>query len=421
MPYHNSTLDQILDMEALKREISEFSHVTYPSECAVPEDLKALVEMMLRPNPRDRPTTQQLLSHASVVRQLAALHRTMSYHESIVQHNVREVSTTQLARDPPRDQARDQLALSSDSISLSDSTSSLPRLITPPMTRRASDINARPVPQTPPTDAKNSAPKKDPGRTKFSNRFNRQNARASSYFKPNSFTNGIPNTGSGIPRSPRASAIPSSFMASPPPSLGSTPLPSYDDLFEYFKTNKMAPSIAVPTSAVSSGFKLTPVNSSLAPLWKQVANLILFLLRIYQGYFGCGDLASPARSHMLVLHVLAAVTLVLSVHKKQKIPQIVATCLLLLWTLAYYLTRNYCTPLIADLPAEQLTQPSLAVLAYATLCYALALVLLFADQQIERWFGWNVEPESKEQKTYAGGEVDWNALRQQLQQLKKRH
>ncbi len=408
-------------MEALKREICEFSHVTYPAECAVPEDLKALVELMLRPNPRDRPTTQQLLSHVTVVQKLAALHRTMSYHESIVQHNVREVSTTQLTRDQARDQARDQLALSSDSISLSDSTSSLPRLITPPMTRRASDINTRPTPQTSTAaDAKNSAvPKKDPGRTKFSNRFSRQNARASSYFKPNSFTNGIPS--SGIPpRSPRASNnIPSSFMASPPPSLGSTPLPSYDDLFEYFKTNKMAPNLA-PNTTASTSVKLTPVNSSLAPVWKQVANLLLFLLRMAQSAVGCSSLAHTAPSHQYVLVVLAAVTLLLSVHKRTKIPQIVITCLLWLWTGAYYLSGRYCTPLLADLAAAPLTAPSLSALAYATLCYALALVLLFADQQIERLMGWNAEQDSKEQKSYAQGEVDWNAVRQQLQQLKKR-
>jgi hypothetical protein len=224
----------------------------------------------------------------------------MSYHESIVQSNVREVTTQ--ARDQPRDQP---LSLT-DSVSLSDSTSSLPRLVTPPITRRASEVHVRAVPADIRASAEvpsSPAAKRDPGRTKFSNRFSRQNARASSYFKPNSFTNGAANTSS---RSPRAQ-IPSSFMASPPPSLGSTPLPSYDDLFEYFKSNKLAPLVPAPRAPVAA--------SSLAPTWRQIANLGLFVLRLGLGYFGCGPLAVPAPAHFTVLLMLSAATLMLAVHK----------------------------------------------------------------------------------------------------------
>jgi hypothetical protein len=205
-------------------------------------------------------------------------------------------------------------------------------------------------------------------------------------------------------------------MASPPPSLGSTPLPSYDDLFEYFKSNKMVPNLATATPT-SPSLKVTPVSSSLAPRWKQVANLLLFVLRMFQGYFGCGPLASPAWSHVTVLQVVAAVILMLAMQKKTKIPQIILTCLLWLWTGSYYFTERYCAPLIADLAAEQLTVQSPAALFYATLCYALALVLLFADQQIERAFGWSSEHEGKDTKSYAHNEVDWNQLRQQIEQL----
>jgi hypothetical protein len=102
--------------------------------------------------------------------------------------------------------------------------------------------------------------------------------------------------------------------------------------------------------------------------------------------------------------------------RKTKIAQIVLTCLQYLWTVSFYLAGQYCRAVLTDLPTEHVTAPSLHVLAYATLCYALALVLLFADQPIARYFGWD-EARDKRGPT----DFDWSTFRQELeQQFKKK-